>query len=43
MRTSYTGSSLSTAIFGVHNTLITMDINDQPLMTSLYDWETGYI
>lgn len=29
--------------FGVHNISITMDANNQPLATSLYDWETGYI
>ena len=29
--------------FGIHNMSITMDANGQPLVTSLYDWETGYI
>ncbi|KAI9866787.1 MAG: hypothetical protein M1813_000729 [Trichoglossum hirsutum] len=29
--------------FGIHNMSITMDANGQPLMTSLYDWETGCI
>jgi len=29
--------------FGVHNITVTMDANDQPLATSLYDWETGCI
>lgn len=27
--------------FGIHNTLITQDANGKPLVTSLYDWETG--
>lgn len=27
--------------FGIHNTLITIDANGEPLVTSLYDWETG--
>lgn len=39
MRTS--SSPLTKATFEFHNTLITMDINTQPLVTSLYDWETG--
>ena len=29
--------------FGIHNMSITIDKNGQPLMTSLYNWETGYI
>jgi hypothetical protein len=29
--------------FGVHNISIAMDANNQPLATSLYDWETGCI
>ncbi|SPQ25208.1 90fc60f7-ab2a-41f3-9cd9-02792d38161e [Thermothielavioides terrestris] len=29
--------------FGVHNISVTMDANNQPLATSLYDWETGCI
>ena len=29
--------------FGIHNISITMDANGQPLVTSLYDWETGCI
>ncbi len=29
--------------FGIHNMSITRDINGQPLVTSLYDWETGCI
>jgi len=29
--------------FGIHNTSIVMDANEQPLLTSLYDWETGCI
>ena len=29
--------------FGVHNMSITMDEKGQPLVTSLYDWETGCI
>jgi hypothetical protein len=29
--------------FGIHNMSITIDANGQPLVTSLYDWETGYI
>lgn len=29
--------------FGIHNMSITMDANSQPLVTSLYDWETGCI
>lgn len=29
--------------FGVHNMSITMDADSQPLVTSLYDWETGCI
>jgi hypothetical protein len=29
--------------FGVHNITVTMDANDQPLATSLYDWEMGCI
>lgn len=29
--------------FGIHNMSITMDANGQPLVTSLYDWETGCI
>ena len=29
--------------FGIHNSSITMDSNGQPLVTSLYDWETGCI
>lgn len=27
--------------FGIHNTLIKTDANGEPLVTSLYDWETG--
>lgn len=29
--------------FGIHNMSIAVDANDQPLVTSLYDWETGCI
>lgn len=29
--------------FGIHNTSIAKDVNDQPLLTSLYDWETACI
>jgi len=29
--------------FGIHNMSITMGANGQPLVTSLYDWETGCI
>ncbi|KAI0103754.1 3-hydroxybutyryl-CoA dehydratase [Nemania sp. FL0031] len=29
--------------FGIHNMSITIDENGQPLVTSLYDWETGCI
>lgn len=29
--------------FGIHNTTITKDVNGEPLVTSLYDWETGCI
>lgn len=29
--------------FGIHNMSIAMDANNQPLTTSLYDWETGCI
>ena len=29
--------------FGIHNMSITMDDNGLPLVTSLYDWETGSI
>lgn len=29
--------------FGIHNMSITIDANGQPLVTSLYDWETGCI
>ena len=29
--------------FGIHNMSITMDANGQPLVMSLYDWETGCI
>lgn len=29
--------------FGIHNMSINMDANGQPLVTSLYDWETGCI
>lgn len=29
--------------FGIHNMLIAMDKNNQPLVTSLFDWETGHI
>ena len=29
--------------FGIHNTSITKDVNGQPLITSLYDWETACI
>lgn len=29
--------------FGVHNMSVTMDANGQPIVTSLYDWETGCI
>lgn len=29
--------------FGVHNISIAMDANNQPLVTALYDWETGCI
>ncbi|XDG01790.1 hypothetical protein ABKA04_001405 [Annulohypoxylon sp. FPYF3050] len=28
---------------GVHNILVTIDVNNQPRATSLYDWETGCI
>lgn len=27
--------------FGIHNTTITKEANGEPLVTSLYDWETG--
>lgn len=27
--------------FGIHNTTITTQANGEPLITSLYDWETG--
>ncbi|KAF1348661.1 hypothetical protein BDV97DRAFT_377450 [Delphinella strobiligena] len=29
--------------FGIHNTSITIDADDEPLVTSLYDWETACI
>lgn len=29
--------------FGIHNMSITMDTDDLPKITSLYDWETGCI
>lgn len=29
--------------YGIHNMSITMDAKGQPLVTSLYDWETGCI
>ena len=29
--------------FGIHNMSITTDADGQPLITSLYDWETGCI
>jgi hypothetical protein len=29
--------------FGIHNISIIIDANGQPLMTSLYNWETGCI
>jgi len=29
--------------FGIHNMSITVDVNGLPLVTSLYDWETGCI
>jgi len=29
--------------FGIHNMSITMDANGLPLVTSLFDWETGSI
>lgn len=29
--------------FGIHNMSVAMDANNQPLATSLYDWETGSI
>ncbi|TAQ88372.1 hypothetical protein B7494_g3319 [Chlorociboria aeruginascens] len=29
--------------FGIHNTSVTKDTNGEPLITSLYYWETGYI
>lgn len=29
--------------FGIHNMSVAMDANNQPLATSLYDWETGCI
>jgi hypothetical protein len=29
--------------FGIHNMSITKDVNGQPLVTSLCDWETGRI
>lgn len=29
--------------FGIHNTSITKDVNEEPLITSLYDWETACI
>ena len=29
--------------FGIHNMSITIDSNGRPLVTSLYDWETGCI
>jgi len=29
--------------FGIHNMSITMNANGEPLVTSLYDWETGCI
>jgi hypothetical protein len=27
--------------FGIHNTTITKEANEEPLVTSLYDWKTG--
>ena len=29
--------------FGIHNASITLDANGDPLVTSIYDWETGCI
>ncbi|KAH6628786.1 3-hydroxybutyryl-CoA dehydratase [Chaetomium tenue] len=29
--------------FGIHNMLVAMDENNQPVVTSLFDWETGRI
>lgn len=29
--------------FGIHNTSITKEVNGEPLITSLYDWETACI
>ncbi|KAL7924854.1 3-hydroxybutyryl-CoA dehydratase [Trichoderma austrokoningii] len=29
--------------FGIHNMSIAMDVNQQPYITSVYDWETGCI
>ena len=29
--------------FGIHNTSITKEVNGEPLVTSLYDWETACI
>ncbi|EHK44130.1 hypothetical protein TRIATDRAFT_265731 [Trichoderma atroviride IMI 206040] len=29
--------------FGIHNMSIAMDLNQQPFITSVYDWETGCI
>lgn len=29
--------------FGIHNTSIATDVENEPFVTSLYDWETGHI
>jgi hypothetical protein len=42
-QTSLYGLVLDHGDFGIHNMSITIDANGQPLVTSLYDWETGCI
>ncbi|KAI1130650.1 3-hydroxybutyryl-CoA dehydratase [Nemania abortiva] len=42
-RTSLYRLVLEHGDFGIHNTSITKDANGEPLVTSLYDWETACI
>jgi hypothetical protein len=42
-QTSFYRLVLDHGDFGIHNMSITRDANGQPLVTSLYDWETGCI
>ena len=42
-RTSLYCLVLNHGDFGIHNMSIAVDVNGQPVVTSLYDWETGCV